>query len=174
MDYIKVLVPEGYDRWIQLYDPIEDVWVITIYIGQAQQGVADAVIVYHKGKPSLEDIKSYVFKWINKQIDQEILSGHKWRGMAVWLSSENQQNYKASYDLAQQFAGQRGSLPLTYKFGTQTEPIYHQFETLEELTDFYLSTVLYVKSVLATGWERKDTIDWTPYEHALKQYEKER
>lgn len=170
MPYNVITIGDSHELpLLEPYNPIKRQWLLR-WRGLAKGEWIECIIDH---QPSLEDIKSYVFKWINKQIDQEILSGHKWRGMAVWLSSENQQNYKASYDLAQQFAGQRGSLPLTYKFGTETEPIYHQFETLEELTDFYLSTVLYVKNVLATGWERKDTIDWTPYEHALKQYEKD-
>lgn len=122
-------------------------------------------------RPSLEDIKRIILEWHNEQINEEIRSGHKWREMPVWLSSENQQNYKASYDLVQQFGGQMGTLPLTYKFGTELEPVYHEFSSVDELSDFYLSTVAYVKNVLAEGWRRKDAIDWSQYEEILKQHE---
>lgn len=172
MEYIEVLVPEGYDKWVQLYDPMQDRWIITVHIhlGQVQDGRVGGVIVYHDGRPALEDIKRYVIEWHNQQINKEILSGHRWREMLVWLSPENQQNYKASFDLAMQFGGQGGTLPLVYKFGSELKPVYHQFNDLEELKEFYLSTVVYVKDTLAKGWKRKDDIDWTPYEQALQAY----
>ena len=40
--------------------------------------------------------------------------------MPVWLSSENQFNYKAAYDLAVQTGG--ATLPVTFKFGTDEVP----------------------------------------------------
>ena len=46
-----------------------------------------------------------VYDWYNKQTDEKILSGFVWKGMKVWLSAENQFNYKAAFDLAMQTAG---------------------------------------------------------------------
>lgn len=168
MQYQSLIVDDSQSLpLLEPYNPIKGQWLLRWR--SLTKGEWIECVIDHK--PSIEDIKSYVLQWHNKQIDMAILSGHRWRGMAIWLSPENQQNYKASFDLALQFGGQGGTLPLTYKFGTETEPIYHQFETLEELKDFYLSTVLYVKSVLATGWERKDSIDWSVYDKALQEYE---
>lgn len=168
MQYQSLIVDDSQSLpLLEPYNPIKGQWLLRWR--SLTKGEWIECVIDHK--PSIEDVKSYVLAWHNKQIDMAILSGHKWRDMAIWLSPENQQNYKASFDLALQFGGQGGTLPLTYKFGTETEPIYHQFETLEELKDFYLSTVLYVKSVLATGWERKDSIDWSVYDKALQEYE---
>ena len=65
----------------------------------------------------------------------------------------------------------RTSLPVTFKFGHDGESVYHEFTTVDELADFYLSSVTYVKEVLSRGWAKKDAIDWGLYEQALAQYE---
>lgn len=152
-------------------DPKNDVWLIRWHIDEPQDGWVKVESCQVVGKPTLERIKAAVISWRNAEIDRAILSGHRWRGMPVWLSPENQQNYKATFDLAMQFAGDVGALPVTFKFGTELDPVYHKFTTLEELQDFYLSTVQYVKHVLAEGWERKDNINWTFYEQALQAYD---
>lgn len=119
------------------------------------------------GKPSIEQVKGVILDAINKEIDQKILSGFAWKGMPVWLSSENQFNYKAAYDLA--FMSQGKSLPVVFKFGTTENPVYYSFGTLEDITDFYMSAMTYINSTLAEGWGKKDAIDWNIYESCLEQ-----
>lgn len=116
-------------------------------------------------KPTLQEIKDIVLGWCNADIDNRILSGFVWRDIPVWLSMENQFNYKAAYDIAAQSGGE--ILP-TFKFGTTESPVYHKFESLEELKGFYISAMSYVTDTLATGWQEKDRIDWTVYEDLLK------
>ena len=118
------------------------------------------------GKPSIEQVKGIILDAMNKEIDQKILSGFIWKDMSVWLSSENQFNYKAAYDLAVMSQGQ--SLPVTFKFGTTESPVYYTFETLDDISDFYISAMEYINSTLAEGWKKKDSIDWSVYEEALK------
>ena len=118
------------------------------------------------GKPSVEQVKGIILDAMNKEVDQKILSGFVWKEMPVWLSSENQFNYKAAYDLAFQTNG--ASLPTVFKFGTTEEPVYYKFDTLEELTDFYTKALTYINEQLAIGWYKKDSIDWSVYEEALK------
>ena len=113
-------------------------------------------------KPTIEEIKSIILSWYNTKIDEQILSGFVWNGMQVWLSSENQFNYKAAYDLAVQTGG--ANLPITFKFGTTNEPVYYTFTTVEELNSFYLAAMTYINNTLATGWQEKDSIDWSVYE----------
>ena len=87
--------------------------------------------------------------------------------MEVWLSSENQFNYKAAYDLA--VMSQGNSLPSTFKFGTTENPVYYTFSTLDDISDFYLSAMAYINRCLTEGWKQKDSIDWSVYEEALKE-----
>ena len=117
-------------------------------------------------KPSLEQLKKLVLDAINKEVDEKILSGFVWKDMPVWLSTENQFNYKAAYDLAVMSQGQ--SLPVTFKFGTTESPVYYTFETLDDISDFYISAMAYINTTLAEGWKLKDSIDWSVYEEALK------
>lgn len=118
------------------------------------------------GKPSIEQVKGIVLNAMNKDIDQKILSGFIWKDMSVWLSSENQFNYKAAYDLAVMSQGQ--SLPVTFKFGSTDSPVYYTFESLEDISDFYVSAMTYINTCLAEGWKKKDSIDWSVYEKALE------
>lgn len=116
--------------------------------------------------PSFGQIKSFILSEINKRTDEKILSGFMWNDMSVWLSTENQFNYKAAYDLAVQTGG--ANLPTVFKFGSNDEPKYHKFDTVEELTDFYVKAMTYINEQLAIGWAKKDAIDWSVYEEALK------
>lgn len=111
-------------------------------------------------KPSLNEIKEVILSWYNNKIDEKIVSGFVWKDMPIWLSSENQFNYKAAYDLAVTFGG---NLPCVFKFGTTESPVYYEFTDTEDLTDFYLSAMNYINNTLAEGWNEKDNIDWSIY-----------
>lgn len=115
--------------------------------------------VWHK--PTLDECKDMILDWFNEQIDASILSGFVWKDMEVWLSQENQFNYKAAFDLAVQSDG--ATLPVTFKFGPVDAPVYYEFKTVEDLTDFYTSCMAYVTSQLKAGWIKKDGFDWAPY-----------
>lgn len=117
-------------------------------------------------EPTIQEIKDVILSWMNEQIDAEIISGFVWNSMPVWLSTENQFNYKATYDLAIQTKGL--SLPTTFKFGNADTPIYYEFKTLEDISDFYLQAMNFVNSTLAKGWQKKDNIDWSIYENELE------
>ena len=121
-------------------------------------------LVMHK--PSLDEVKEIVLEGMNHDIDEKILSGFVWNGMAVWLSSENQFNYKAAFDLAVQTQG--ANLPTTFKFGTTESPVYHTFTSVEELMGFYTSAMAYINSCLNEGWAKKDAMDWSAYESLLE------
>ena len=116
-------------------------------------------------KPTLNQVKDIVLKGYNQTIDDKILSGFVWKDMQVWLSTENQFNYKAAYDLAVMSQGK--SLPTVFKFGTTDNPVYYSFGTLEDISDFYISAMSYINTCLAEGWKKKDSIDWNVYEQAL-------
>ena len=108
-------------------------------------------------KPTQEEIKDIIVAQINRNVDEKILSGLVWRGMPIWLSTENQFNYKAAYDLAVQTDG--ASLPVKFKFGTDDAPIYHTFTSLEEFRDFFLTSINFVQRTLDEGWQEKDNLD---------------
>lgn len=120
-------------------------------------------LVLHK--PTMAEVKEIVLAGMNAKIDERILSGFVWNGMGVWLSSENQFNYKAAYDLAVQTQGM--NLPVTFKFGTTEEPVYYEFTSVDELTLFYVGAMKYIDTTLNDGWKEKDAVDWSAYESLL-------
>ena len=136
-----------------------------IIAGWEETDLCSALVEAFHEKVTESAVRSRLAKYYDSITDWKILSGFEWRGMKVWLSMENQFNYKAAYDLAVQTNG--ASLPVTFKFGTTENPIYYQFDTLEELSDFYSSAISYINNILAEGWEKKDAIDWNEYEVLL-------
>ena len=60
---------------------------------------------------------------------------------------------KPLYDLAVQTDGD--TLPVVFKFGTDTEPVYKTFTTIEELTKFYTCAMKYIQDTLRQGWKKK-------------------
>lgn len=117
------------------------------------------------GRPSFEVVYNFIISEINQKTESQIIGGFTWKDMPIWLSSENQFNYKAAYDLAVQTNG--ANLPVVFKFGSVDNPIYYTFETLEELSDFYLKAIAHINEQLKIGWEKKDSIDWEEYKRIL-------
>ena len=119
---------------------------------------------------SFADVKAAIIADINARTDEKILSGFVWTpegsetAIPVWLSTENQFNFKSAYDLAVQKQG--ATLPVTFKMGETDDgtPMYHTFSEMSDADDFYLKAVAYINQCLAAGWQEKDGIDWAPYE----------
>ena len=160
------------------YQPVlEDASRVVISYGLTELGDGKAewyeVVFYKKqGRPSFDDAKKAILADINARTDEKILNGFVWNPeggnpIPVWLSEENQRNFSEAQRIAS--AMPQAILPVTFKLGEQADetPIYHEFTTAEELTSFYLQAVAFINATLAEGWQRKDGIDWTPYEQAL-------
>lgn len=113
--------------------------------------------------PSFEQIKNAIITDINARTDQKILSGFVWNGKNIWLSEENQKNFSEAQRIALMSNG--GNLPIAFKLGEDEEgnPVYYEFTTVEELTQFYLSAVAYIQQCLTEGWNKKDNINWESY-----------
>ena len=115
-------------------------------------------------KPSMAQVKDFVFSVINAQTDKKILSGFVWNNKPVWLSEENQKNFSEAQRIAVMSNG--ANLPIVFKLGEDEhgDPIYHEFTSTEELTQFYLAAVAYIQQCLTEGWQKKDSIDWNDYD----------
>lgn len=125
---------------------------------------------------NLEDVMNAIIADIDAQTDEKILNGYQWtilhgddagKTINVWLSKENQSNFKAKHDTATQYP-QLTTYPIVYKIGEVEEdgikrPVYEHFQDVNELAQFYLGGLAYIEQTLAEGWQRKDSIDWTPY-----------
>ena len=146
---------------IECTNPRKDKRKIRWNIIEKGDGTAEWIEEDFDHKPTIEEVKSTIIGWYNSQVDNKIVSGFKWNGMPIWLSTENQFNYTAAFDAAVMSNGQ--TLPVTFKFGTDEEPTYHTFATIEDLSDFYYKSMKHVQDTLSNGWEAKDKINFALY-----------
>lgn len=132
--------------------------------GKTQRGVTFIEAEYPY-KPSMQEVKDFVYGVINMQTDEKILTGFVWNNKPVWLSPENQRNFSEADRKAEK---NPDILPIVFKIGEQDgQPVYHTFETYEELDGFYTQAFAYIQRCLVEGWQQKDAFDFTPYEKAL-------
>lgn len=115
-------------------------------------------------KPTDAEIKNTIIIQINKIVDEVILNGFRWNDLPVYLSTENQFNFKAAYDIAEMSGG--ATLPVKFKLGEDEtgQPQYWEFTSLDDFRDFYSKALNHVNSTLNAGWEEKDGVDWSVYE----------
>lgn len=149
-------------KLLECVNPVKNTWRVRWDVREREDGSADYMEENILGKPSREIIRTVILGWYNEEIDREILSGFVYEGMPVWLSSENQFNYKAAYDLAVQTGGQ--NLPVTFKLGADDEPYYRTFETVSDLQNFYVKAMKHIQDALSEGWKKKDALDLALYE----------
>lgn len=130
-----------------------------LYWGQGKDDLGDFVWRRVYGhKPTAEELRSDITALVNRNVDERILAGYEWNGKPVYLSSENQFNYKSVYDLALRDSS---VLPLKFKMGEDAEGnvVYHTFATVDELSDFYVGAIQYINRCINDGWTEKDSID---------------
>lgn len=112
-------------------------------------------------RPTASEVLKVITDHVDSLTDQKILTGYRWQGKNVYLSSENQFNFKAAYDVAVQTEG--AQLPIKFKLGEDAEglPMYHTFNSMNAFTDFYTGAISFIQQTLAAGWEEKDAArDW--------------
>lgn len=113
------------------------------------------------GEPTAQQCVDAISAEINAETDNKILSGYVWKDTSgtehsVWLSMENQFNYKAAYDLAVQTGGK--TLPVQFKLGSDELPDIVVFSDLDTLASFVTDAMSYVQTTLSDGWERKEAV----------------
>lgn len=114
-----------------------------------------------KTKPTKEELQKLLTDTVNASVSDKILHGMKWEGRQVWLSQENQMNYKIAYDQAVVTSGK--SLPLVIKLGDEYSPEYVEFKTLDEVGKFWDAVVKHISDCIKEGWQEKDAIDWDKF-----------
>ena len=107
-----------------------------------------------KGMPTLEQMKQAVIQDINDRVKTAIISGFTYEGNPVWLSQENQMNFSQAV------------VPATLKIGEEQDgtPIYKTFSDAAELKAFNDACSLWRQQCLTEGYQKKDGMDWEPYE----------
>ncbi len=113
-------------------------------------------------EPTKEDIQDFIYKAIDTDAQQKILSGLTFNGLLVWLSAENQRNYTATAIRIQ--TGDTSVLPVSVKLGTDEAPVLQQFNTAGDFLAFFNTVNKHISDTLAEAWQAKLSIDWDKYD----------
>ena len=103
-----------------------------------------------KIEPSKQHILNSKIEVINKKTDRKILDDFSWNGHDFYLTLENQTNF-ANLFIARDF--------LTYPQTIKTKFGFATLNNKEEVQDFYLAGVAFVKQCLEEGWQEKIKIE---------------
>lgn len=110
---------------------------------------------------SANQIVDLIYNVINEETQNSIINLFNWNGYSIYLSQENQMNYKNAFDLAVATNGE--SLPVTFKFKKDGKSAYYTFDMISELKDFYMTVNKHINSCLELGWQRKDAVNIEDY-----------
>ena len=103
-----------------------------------------------KIEPSKQHILNSKIEVINKKTDRKILDDFSWNGHDFYLTLENQTNF-ANLFIARDF--------LTYPQTIKTKFGFATLNSKEEVQEFYLAGVAFVKQCLEEGWQEKIKVE---------------
>jgi len=88
-------------EWIECIHPVKNRWAVRWDVQPETDENGEKIGVTYEEevfnhRPTEPEIKEKVNAWINASVDEKIFSGFVWEGYPVWLSQENQFNYKAA------------------------------------------------------------------------------
>lgn len=83
---------------------------------------------------------------INKQTDQKILNNFSYKGNPIYLTTENQINFANMYIAKDK---------LTYPITIKTQFGFMELQTAEDVEEFYLEGLNFIKQCLEEGWTAK-------------------
>ena len=117
-----------------------------IFNPTAEQLLEDGWSQYIAPEKSVEQLIQESDERINKETNENILTGFSWHGEQFYLSLENQFNFKNLYDLR---------ALKEYPVLLKTCSGFMQLDNATEVEDFYIATTNHVELCLKTGWIRK-------------------
>lgn len=138
---------------IECLNPRKGTWRVRLAVTKTGDG-ASWMEQDFDHRPTSDEVRSLFVELVNKRVRQSILTGFTYEGKPVWLSEENQLNFRSTH-----------TVPVRFKLGENPDgsPVYHTFNTQQELTDFNMAVSDYVAECLTEGWTDKDSFDVEPY-----------
>ncbi len=150
-----------YDSSEQAYNSLhrlsEEHYVLFYGFGRDPK-MGDAAYRWRKDydhRPTMAEVKSDIEDLINEQVQERIRTGMEYETMPVWLSEENQLNFRSV-----------PRVPARFKIGEYADgtSAYRVFETREELAEFNEAVANHIAQCLNAGWDEKDAVDYSVYE----------
>ncbi len=134
-------------------NPVKGLWRVRLAITETEAG-AEWYEHDFDHRPTADEIRALFVGLVNEKVQQSILTGMTYEGMPVWLSEENQLNFRST-----------PTVPVRFKLGENPDgtPVYHTFTTQKELTAFNKAVADHIATCLNEGWTEKDAFDVEPY-----------
>ena len=134
-------------------NPVRGTWRVRLGITPTETG-AEWYEHDFDHRPTADEIRALFVELVNEKVQQSILTGMVYNDMPVWLSEENQLNFRST-----------PTVPVRFKLGEAEDgsPVYHTFTTQKELTAFNKAVVDHIAACLNEGWTEKDAFDVEPY-----------
>lgn len=148
-------VPEG--KKALLLDEYKKEYLIVWDVVDGDEPSYEAIKVLN---PTPASIKALIIEYYNERCREEILRGLTFEDNLVWLSQENQLNYRASWDFAKDV---QEYIPIKVKLGTDEEPVYRVFETKEDFEIFISAVHYHIQGTIQKYWDLKDSVNWDEY-----------
>lgn len=105
---------------------------------------------YVPSKQPLEILIQKSNNQINEETDEKILNNFTWSGEEFYLTMENQINFSNMF-IAKDF--------LTFPQQVKTKSGFITLNSKEELTEFYLAGVNFIRECLEEGWNKKSSTE---------------
>ena len=140
---------------IEEIDPIRGVWRVRFGRESGENGTQTCLYADFDHRPTDVEIREFITEHYDAACDAECEWGMRYKGLIVYLSFENKFNFKAVFDLAARNPAK--SFPLTFKFWKdENTPVYWEFRTIDELTEFYVSAMRHLMATYNKWWAKKD------------------
>lgn len=110
---------------------------------------------YYDRLPTAEVLTADVEDLVNAWVEDGILTGYVWKGQLVWLSVENQLNYRCAVD-----AAELGGLTFPYRVRVVGGDGvgYVELSDAAELRTFWLGVQAHIRKLQEHGWVLKDGV----------------
>ena len=140
---------------VEEIDPIRGVWRVRFGRESGEDGTQTCLYADFDHRPTDAEIREFITEHYDAECDAECEWGMRYKGLIVYLSFENKFNFKAVFDLAARSPAK--SFPLTFKFWKdENTPVYWEFRTIDELTEFYVSAMRHLMATYNKWWAKKD------------------
>lgn len=138
---------------IECLNPVKGVWRVRLAVTETEDG-AEWMEHDFDHRPTAEEVRALFVELVNEKVQQSILTGFTYEDKPVWLSTENQLNFRSA-----------PTVPVRFKLGEDEDgnPVYHTFTTQKELTAFNKAVADHIAACLNEGWTEKDAFDVEPY-----------
>ena len=138
---------------IECLNPRKGTWRVRLAITETEDG-AEWMEQDFDHRPTADEVRTLFVELVNEKVQQSILTGFTYEDHPVWLSTENQLNFRSA-----------PTVPVRFKLGEEEDgsPVYHTFTTQKELTAFNKAVADHIAACLNDGWTRKDAFDVGPY-----------